>query len=156
MKILKNINVLYFIFIISIINIGYYVYCKKYNSILLFATSCLVVYLINKNMIIVLGISIVIINLLNVLNLVKENFEGFDDNENIKSASKPSANSDKNLHEDIQTLDTVQTALGTKLTEILDNYEDFENKNDVDLDIETEESTYMQDKTIMKKLKNKL
>jgi hypothetical protein len=166
MKILKNINVLYFIFLISIINIGWYVYYNKYNSILFFAVCCLVTYLINKNMIIVLGVSIIIINILNCLNLVKEGLEGFEEpienvesNESIEeieakirstmdTISKLDKNADLDLDVDMpNVMDNV--SLGKELSKILDSYE---NIKDINED-EDEESAYMQDKTIIKKLK---
>lgn len=166
MKILKNINVLYFVFLISIINIGWYVYYNKYNSILFFAVCCLVTYLINKNMIIVLGVSIIIINILNSLNLVKEGLglEGFEEpienvesNESIEEIqakirstmdkiSKLEKNTEVDLDVDIDMPNVMDNAsLGKKLSKLLDGYEDIED--------EDEESAYMQDKTILKKLK---
>jgi hypothetical protein len=175
MKLLKNINVLYLVFLISIINIGWYVYYNKYNSILIFAVCCLVSYLINKNMIIVLTASIIIINILNSLNLVKEvskglegfeepienieNIENIESNESIeeiqakiRSTMDKISKLDKNTDLDIDldmpnVIDNV--SLGKKLSKILDGYEDMKN---IDED-EDEESAYMQDKTIIKKLK---
>ena len=162
MKILKNINVLYLVFLISIINVSWYVYYNKYNSILAFAVCCLVIYLINKNMIIVLGISIIIINLLNSLNLVKEGFEepieNIESNESIEEIQSKIRSTmdtisklekDSNLDIDIDIPNVMDNeSLGKKLSKILDNYENIDDINDED-----EESAYMQDKTILKKLK---
>jgi len=162
MKILKNINVLYLVFLISIINVGWYVYYNKYNSILAFAVCCLVIYLINKNMIIVLGISLIIIHLLNSLNLVKEGFEepieNIESNESleeiqdkIRSTMDTISKLEKGADMDIDIPNVMDNeSLGKKLSKILDNYENIENIEDIN---EDEESAYMQDKTILKKLK---
>jgi hypothetical protein len=161
MKILKNINVLYLVFLISIVNIGWYIYYNKYNSILAFAVCCLVTYLINKNMIIVLGISIIIINILNSLNLVKEGFEepieNIESNESIeeiqakiRSTMDTISKLEKGADMDVDMPNVMDNeSLGKKLSKILDNYENIENIEDIN----DEESAYMQDKTILKKLK---
>jgi hypothetical protein len=164
MKILKNINVLYLVFLISIVNIGWYVYYNKYNSILAFAVCCLVTYLINKNMIIVLGVSIIIINILNSLNLVKEGFEEPIENiDNIKtnesieeiqakirSTMDTISKLEKNADLDVDMPNVIDNAaLGKKISDILDGYENIEDINDY----QDEESAYMEDKTIIKKLK---
>ena len=159
MKILKNINVLYFVFLISVINIGWYMYYNKYNSVLAFIVCCLVTYLMNQNMIIVLGVSIIIVTILNSLNLVKEGFE--DSIENIENIDETIESIEAKIRSTMDTISKLKKeqdqddipnvmdneSLGKKLSKIIDNYEDFEN---VDQD---EESNYMQDKTIIKKLK---
>ena len=73
MKILKNVYVLYVVFLISLLNIGWFIYYNNYNNLIAFITCCLTVYLINHNMIIVLGISMIIVNTLSMFNLVKIN-----------------------------------------------------------------------------------
>jgi hypothetical protein len=126
-------------------------------------------------MIIVLTASIIIINILNSLNLVKEvskglegfeepienieNIENIESNESIeeiqakiRSTMDKISKLDKNTDLDIDldmpnVIDNV--SLGKKLSKILDGYEDMKN---IDED-EDEESAYMQDKTIIKKLK---
>lgn len=79
MKILKNVYILYVIFFISLLNIGWFVYYNNYNSLITFIVSCLIIYIINHNMIIVLGISIIIVNLLNRFDLAQiiDKKEGF-------------------------------------------------------------------------------
>jgi len=68
----KNVYLLYFIFLISIINITWFIYHKNYDNIIIFITIGLLIYLINKNMIFVLGISIIITN---ILYIKKEGLE---------------------------------------------------------------------------------
>ena len=78
MKILQNVYILYVVVLISLLNIGWFVYYNNYNSIIAFVTCGLTVYLMNHNMIIVLGISMIIVNTLSMFNLVKIiNKEGF-------------------------------------------------------------------------------
>ena len=71
MKILQNVYILYVIFLISLLNIGWFIYHNNYNSLIAFITCCLTVYLINHNMIVVLGISMIVVNTLSMFNLVK-------------------------------------------------------------------------------------
>jgi hypothetical protein len=113
----------------------------------------------NQNMIIVLGVSIIIVTILNSLNLVKEGFE--DSIENIENIDETIESIEAKIRSTMDTISKLKKeqdqddipnvmdneSLGKKLSNILDNYEDFEN---VDQD---EESNYMQDKTIIKKLK---
>jgi len=78
MKILQNVYILYVVVLISLLNIGWFVYYNNYNSIIAFVTCGLTVYLMNHNMIVVLGITMIIVNTLSMFNLVKIiNKEGF-------------------------------------------------------------------------------
>jgi len=80
MKILKNVYILYAVFLISLLNIGWFIYYNNYNSLIAFITCCLTIYLINHNMIIVLGLSMILVNTLSMFNLVKmNNQEGFEE-----------------------------------------------------------------------------
>jgi len=76
-NILNNIQLLYFIFLFSILNIVWLLYERDDNSIIIFASCCLVLYLVNKNMIFVLGLSLIIVN---IYSLVKEK-EGYENKE---------------------------------------------------------------------------
>jgi hypothetical protein len=78
MKILQNVFILYVVFLISLLNIGWFIYYNNYNSLIAFITCCLIVYLINHNMIVVLGVSMILVNTLSMFNLVKIiNKDGF-------------------------------------------------------------------------------
>uniref|UniRef100_A0A6C0D2L1 F5/8 type C domain-containing protein n=1 Tax=viral metagenome TaxID=1070528 RepID=A0A6C0D2L1_9ZZZZ len=77
MKILQNVYILYVVFLISLLNIGWFVYYNNYNNLIAFITCCLTVYLMNHNMIVVLGVSMVVVNTLSLFNLVKIFNTGF-------------------------------------------------------------------------------
>lgn len=65
---LNNIKLLYFIFILAIINVGGFIYIKDNQSIFLFAVISLIIYCFNSNMIIVLLSTMIIVNTLIFLN----------------------------------------------------------------------------------------
>jgi hypothetical protein len=71
-QIKNNILLLYIVFILMCINMVYLLKIKDYQSILLFSFSCLLIYLINQNMIVVLGVSLIVIN---IIRLRRENVE---------------------------------------------------------------------------------
>ena len=76
-NIMNNVILLYGIFIVMCLNIGYLLNRNDYQSILLFTISCVIIYLINHNMIVVIGVSIIIINVIRLLR----NVEGFKDSD---------------------------------------------------------------------------
>ena len=76
---LNNINMLYFIFILAIINIGGFMYIQDNQSIFLFACISIIIYFFNKNMIIVLLSTMIIVNLLIFLNKLNGPIEGYED-----------------------------------------------------------------------------
>lgn len=116
----KNVYLLYFIFLASIINVLWFVYYKNIKSIIIFATSCLAIYLLNKNMIFVLGLSIIITDILYIFNKK----EGLDEiftktqlqtyqsqidtsnnlNENMMNPSQLNESSKDNEHSDNESL----------------------------------------------------
>ena len=178
-----NVNLLYFIFLIAIVNMLWFVYYNQ-RCILVYICLCLAIYIINKNMIFVLGISLILVDSFYLLNLVKkEGFwgdsvgsEGFDmsDNENdetdknaenyknydIKNAKRynddddMSSNSiDSNIknakgYDDMSSnsIDSNIKKETENFLNMLEGYEDEDEEND-------EESKYMHDKSIIKKLK---
>lgn len=70
----NNVKLLYFVFIITLINLGWFLYKQNKESLIIFLTFSLVIYLVNKNMIFVLGIPIIIAD---IFTLFKK--EGFED-----------------------------------------------------------------------------
>lgn len=78
---LNNIKLLYFIFILAIINIGGFIYIKDNQSIFLFAFVSIIIYFFNKNMIIVLLSSMIIVNTLIFLNKLNGPIEGLKNEE---------------------------------------------------------------------------
>jgi len=127
--ILSNVKLLYFIFFVSMLNVIWFLYYNNYRCIILFASSYLVLYLINKNMIFVLGLSLILVNSLYLLKLVKK--EGFNSDKN---------DSDSDIDED---------------TFGAEPYNKFKKNilNNDESDSDDEDSNYMQDKNILKKLK---
>lgn len=67
LNISKNVNVLYLIFLLSVINILWFFYYNHYKNIIIFITLGLFISLITKNMIIVLGISLLLVNIYFIL-----------------------------------------------------------------------------------------
>lgn len=129
-SILKNVKVLYFIFFISLLNVLWLLYYKNYRSIIIFASSCLVLYLINKNMIFVLGLSLIIVNIASLVKTTegyKNKDEGFDEESDKTEKNDKSDKSDK-----------------------INKSDKSEEKEGFD---EDSDSDFMQDKTIMKKIK---
>lgn len=143
-QLFKNIYVLYFIFLVSILHAGWFLYYKHFKSIIIFATSCLVIYLVNKNMIIVLGISIIIVDLLYILNK-KEGFEEKDSSMD---------NSNNSIMETIMKL-SIDNSNNLLINENMINATDETDETNVDYNSQTDKekmSNYMEDKTIIKKL----
>jgi hypothetical protein len=92
---LNNITLLYFIFILAIINIGGFIYIKDNQSIFLFACVAIIIYFFNPNMIIVLLTTMIIVNMLIVLNRINGPSEGYkneDDEEDEKKEEKKEEN----------------------------------------------------------------
>ena len=121
-NIFKNVQVLYFIFFVSILQVLWLLYKNDQNSIIIFASCCLVLYLINKNMIFVLGLSLIIVN---IYSLVKTT-EGFEE-------KKEEIESDMETESKGMNLDSIDEPLEKE------GYTDNED--------------LMEDKTIMKKIK---
>jgi len=86
---LNNVKLLYVVFLLFIINLLYYVYNKDNQSIFLFASVALIVYVFNTNMIVVLLLSMFIVNLLIVINSFnKEGLEDKKKDDNTKDDKK--------------------------------------------------------------------
>jgi hypothetical protein len=85
---LNNINMLYFVFILAIINIGGFIYIKDNQSIFLFACISIIIYFFNNNMIIVLLSTMIIINILIFINKLNGPIEGYtnDDEDPTKES----------------------------------------------------------------------
>ena len=78
-SLLNNKYILYLLFVLTLFNIGYFIYLKDNYSILIFCLIVILIYLFTKNMIIILGLSIFIIN---ILVLARDSREGFTDPSN--------------------------------------------------------------------------
>ena len=180
MKILKNVYILYAVFLFSLLNIGWFVYYNNYNSLIAFITCCLTVYLINHNMILVLGISMIVVNILNMFNLVKivNNTQGFREgvafnnnawqNQIKDETAKLRKIEEAKLQKEIDTeKKRLEVALAKVRSESNNqsSFESFKNKDKKeaddsddsddsdDDDSDDEKTKYMQDKSIIKKIK---
>ena len=78
-SLLNNKYILYLLFILTLINIAYFIYLKDNYSILIFCLIVILIYLFTKNMIIILGLTIFIIN---ILVLARDSREGYTDPSN--------------------------------------------------------------------------
>ena len=78
-SLLNNKYILYLLFILTLINIAYFIYLKDNHSILIFCLVVILIYLFTKNMIIILGLAIFIIN---ILVMARNSREGFTDPSN--------------------------------------------------------------------------
>lgn len=94
-KILENKYVLYFVFILAIINLFGYMVTGNINSIIFFVLVAFLTRFFSKNMIIILTIPLVLTSVLMVGKTVKENFE---------NASKSIDDQIKELHAEIDKM----------------------------------------------------
>ena len=142
-KILNNIYLLYLVFFITILNLFTLMYNKNYKSVILFSVIVLVIYLFNKNMIIILLTALIITNIMNLTYtnvFVSEGFnnkkkdddlmdEPIDDLDESIEKEKPD-----NKNEEIYTNnedDIVKKISNMAIDKLLNNYDDISN-NTVD------------------------
>jgi len=89
-RITENIYLLYFLFIATLLHLGYFLFHRESLLIASFTLAVIGVYLVNPNMVIVLGISLVFLDVLYLLKKVPEGFgtkEGIDDDLSGNKAS---------------------------------------------------------------------
>ncbi len=84
-RLLNNVNLLYIIFFLSLLNLSYFIYNKDSQSIFLFAVIALIVHLFNNNMIIVLLFTMICVNGLILINIS----EGMENKSEPKVEPKP-------------------------------------------------------------------
>ena len=121
---LNNITLLYFVFILAIINIGGFIYIKDNQSIFLFAVVSIIVYFFNSNMIIVLLSTMLIVNtliFLNKLNGPSEGYENEEDEEKDEDSTikEPLISNDEEKDED----STIKESNNPEIIEELENSE---------------------------------
>jgi len=147
---IKNVTLLYFIVFLSTINIVWFLY-YNFHSVIIFFTCYLAIYLITKNMIYVLGISLFITDILYLVNK-KLKYEGFEDSD--ESDESDESEEQEEEEEDVQ--DKLKPFKPTKEFIKYDDYEyddsKIDNIDDED-SIEITDNEYMQDKNILNKLK---
>jgi hypothetical protein len=170
-KLFYNVKLLYFIFLISILNMIWFIYYNQ-RCILIYVCLCLAIYLINQNMIFVLGISLILVDSFYILNLVKtegfwgDKMEGFDmpKKSNIKESKESKESNENYKNYDMKNAKKYNEDDDISLNSIKElskNKENFLNLFDKDEGYESdtsnkskdEESNYMHDKSIINKLK---
>ena len=124
---LNNISLLYFIFILAIINIGGFIYIKDNQSIFLFAVVSIIVYFFNSNMIIVLLSTMLIVNTLIILNKLNGPSEGYENEEEEEkeedSTIKESLISKDEKMEESNNSETIEESNNSEIIEELNNAE---------------------------------
>ena len=80
-SLLNNKYILYLLFVLTLVNIGYFIYLKDNYSILNFCLIAILIYLFTKNMIIILGLTIFIINILVLARRTNEGYKDMSNNE---------------------------------------------------------------------------
>lgn len=142
-KILNNIYLLYLVFFITILNLFTLMYNKNYKSVILFSVIVLVIYLFNKNMIIILLTALIITNIMNLTYTNVFVSEGFNNKKKDDDLmDEPSDDLDEsiekekpdNKNEEIYTNnedDIVKKISNMAIDKLLNNYDDISN-NTVD------------------------
>jgi len=123
-KILTNKFVLYFVSFLAVTNLFGYILARKTDSIIIFILVSFLVFQFSKNMIIILGVSILVTNMLVVGNTVKEGLE----NKDKKKEKDTDINTDitdvkDDVKNDEPTNDTNQTLINTSSTSDVANDE---------------------------------
>lgn len=77
-SILHNVYLLYFLFFVTLLHLGYFIMNQENTLLLSFSLAVLFVYLVNPNMVIVMGISLLFVDLLYLVKKVPEGFEDTD------------------------------------------------------------------------------
>ena len=88
-SITHNVYLLYFLFIATLLHLGYFVYAQENILLASFSLAVLFLYLLNPNMVIVLGISLIFVDLLYLVQTVPE---GFDSSGNSRKRYDASGN----------------------------------------------------------------
>jgi len=122
--ILNNIYVLYVVFFITIINLFALMYNNNYKSVILFSILTLIIYLFNKNMIIILLLSLIIVNSINVLFNPK--WEGYDN----KTVKPTKAENTKEITKDKESNEDDLIIEKPDINETLGIEEGYENNED--------------------------
>lgn len=154
LKGIKNTTLLYFIVFLSTINIIWFFY-YNFHSILIFFTCCLAIYLITKNMIYVLGISLFVTDLMYLINK-KLNYEGFDEKDNLENEiNGSSTNMESSNMNDIKQIIKHNIGIDLSYNKYMQNTKIDLSGNKYMQNIGTDLSynEYMQNKNIINKLK---
>jgi hypothetical protein len=90
-SIIHNVYLLYFLFIATLLHLGYFLVTKETLLLACFSLAVIFVYLVNPNMIIVLGVSILFVDLLYLVRKVPEGFTNASKNKTDASGNETDA-----------------------------------------------------------------
>jgi hypothetical protein len=130
-SILHNKLILYLLFILTLANLSYLIFINDNYSILIFALIALLIYLFTKNMIIVLGLSIFIVNILVLARDSREGFETPKDCNEFKSKVETNMFSSDMSDSDI-------SGVPTKFKDDYDSFKKYIKKISIDSDSDSE------------------
>ena len=88
----QNVSLLYFLFFATLVHLGYFALKAETQSLVIFSLAFVFVYLIEKNMVIVLGISLIFTDLLYIIQRMPEGFTSKDSSYNDLSYNDASNN----------------------------------------------------------------
>lgn len=69
-NLLHNVYVLYFLFVATLLHLGYFIFNQENTLLVSFSLAILFVYLVNPNMVVVLAISLLFVDLLYLVKRV--------------------------------------------------------------------------------------
>jgi hypothetical protein len=111
MAVTQNIYLLYFLFFATLVHLGYFVLISETHSLILFSLMFLFVYLIRPNMIIVLGISLLFVDLLYILKNTHEGFKVSKEPMDTKKEKEKGKGKESEYDEDSEYSGDTTTAL---------------------------------------------
>ena len=95
-SVLRSVTVLYLVFALAVLHLGYFLLNKQTENLVLFTLVCVFVYLNTKNMITVLFLSILFVDLISLVKLYSVKLsgsnEGFEDSSGIVQKKNPKDN----------------------------------------------------------------
>lgn len=101
---LESVPLLYFLFITTLVHLGYFLLLKDVRSVFLFCLVSIFVYLVIPNMIIVLGVTLLFVDLLYIVNKSYPSQEGFRGTVTIKDASGADIPADEFIENAFKTM----------------------------------------------------
>ena len=101
---LQSLPLLYFLFITALVHLGYFLLLKDTRSIFLFCLVSIFVYLVIPNMIVVLGVTLLFVDLLYIVNKSYPSQEGFRGTVTIKDASGTDIPADEFIENAFKTM----------------------------------------------------
>jgi len=102
---LESVALLYLLFFASIVHLGYFILLKETRSIILFCLVSTFVYLVIPNMVVVLGVSLIFVDMLYIVNSsYGSSYEGFSGSLSIKDLSGADISPTKFIKETMKSI----------------------------------------------------